>query len=454
MQPNDAARCATRHGTHYPDDGDVVVRVEHTLYRLHSFHLRRSTTYFNGMLATDDSDATKDSGSDEHPLVLEGVESLDFENLLWFFYESAYKWSGIIDPHLTPKWESVLLLAEKFNMKQVAKVACYALGRAGVLSDVRKIALGVKHGLGEDWILEELKRILTRESPFSIEEGRELGLDTVVILAASRETRALQAGGVCATGHCPECRDTMAISCANGWHTCQNGFQDTVLPSLPCSLQHSPTSAEEVLTYRKNLRYDFFVKLESTVLGVHSYHLERASSVFADMLALPTDGVSREGKTRDHPLVLDTKLRYFESLLWFLYDSPYQWSSKPNTSVSPRWEDVLIVADMFNMEEVCRVATYALDHNGMLPDIRRISLCVRHSIDKAWALDAIRRVCIREQALNKDEAREVGLDMAMLIASAREAAYKASGGKISVHASAIDDVIRNALLEGRERQDM
>ena len=83
------------------------------------------------------------------------------------------------------------------------------------------------------------------------------------------------------------------------------------------------------------------------------------------------------------------------------------------------------------MEEVCRVATYALDHNGMLPDIRRISLCVRHSIDKAWALDAIRRVCIREQALNKDEAREVGLDMAMLIASAREAAYKASGGKVS-----------------------
>ena len=188
--------------------------------------------------------------------------------------------SGIVDPALTGHWESVLLLAEKFNMAQAAKVACYALGRAGVLSDVRKISLCVKHGLGKDWVVEELKRVIVRVNPLTREEGRELGLDTVVILAASRETRALQAGGVCATGHCPECRDTMAISCANGWHTCQNGcmiiecprqgtvtldvaplVQDTVLPSLPCSLQHLPTSAEEVLTYRKNLRYDFFVKV-------------------------------------------------------------------------------------------------------------------------------------------------------------------------------------------------
>ena len=63
--------------------------------------------------------------------------------------------SGIVDPALTEKWESILLLAEKFGMKQAAKVACYALGRAGVLSDVHKIALCVKHGLGKDWVVED-----------------------------------------------------------------------------------------------------------------------------------------------------------------------------------------------------------------------------------------------------------------------------------------------------------
>ena len=96
------------------------------------------------------------------------------------------------------------------------------------------------------------------------------------------------------------------------------------------------------------------------------------------------------------------------------------------------WEDVLVVADMFNMEEICRVATYALDHNGGLTDIRKVALCVRHGVDKSWAAEALERICVRPHALTKDEAREIGLDMTAAIASAREAAYKVSGGNITV----------------------
>ena len=87
---------------------------------------------------------------------------------------------------------------------------------------------------------------------------------------------------------------------------------------------------------------------------------------------------------------------------------------------------------MFNMEEICRVATYALDHNGGLTDIRKVALCVRHDIDKSWAAEALERICVRQHALTKDEAREIGLDMTAAIASAREAAYKVSGGNITV----------------------
>ena len=106
-------------------------------------------------------------------------------------------------------------------------------------------------------------------------------------------------------------------------------------------------------------------------------------------------------------------------------------SYEADPGLSAKWEDILHVGDMFQMEDVCRVATYALDHHGGLPDIRRISLCVRHDVDKSWAVEAIKRVCARRDALTKEEARDIGLDMTASIASVREAAYKASGGKVS-----------------------
>ncbi|KAI5831222.1 hypothetical protein K523DRAFT_213419, partial [Schizophyllum commune Tattone D] len=68
-------------------------QVEDTLYCLHSFHLQRATTRFDAILKTlGDHASVKEGGGDDHPLVLEGVQSLDFEHLLWFYYESAYKW--------------------------------------------------------------------------------------------------------------------------------------------------------------------------------------------------------------------------------------------------------------------------------------------------------------------------------------------------------------------------
>ncbi|KAL1753386.1 hypothetical protein FB107DRAFT_292462 [Schizophyllum commune] len=365
MQPTETTHHASRHGTFYLDEGDLVARAEDTLYRFHSFHLQRATTHFDTSIQSLRNEATQEGSHDYRPLVLDGVKSLDFEHLLWFFYELAYRWSGIVDPALTEKWESILLLAEKFGMKQAATVACHALGRAGILSDVHKIALCVKHGLGKDWVVEELKRTVSRDEPLTQGEGRDLGPDTTILLAAAREALRPQ-------------------------------------PSAP--INHG-TAISEMAS-----KGDLFLQ------------------AFQDMLNSPFTGTSDEGQTRHCPIVLDLKTHQFRSFLWFLYDSAYEWSYKADPELASRWEDVLVVADMFNMEEVCRVATYALDHNGGLPDIRKISLCVRHEVDKSWAFEAIKRVCARQEALTEEEACDMGLKMAINIASAREIAYKSSGG--------------------------
>ncbi|KAI5897534.1 uncharacterized protein SCHCODRAFT_02743911 [Schizophyllum commune H4-8] len=83
---------------------------------------------------------------------------------------------------------------------------------------------------------------------------------------------------------------------------------------------------------------------------------------------------------------------------------------------------------------------------GGLPDIRKISLCVRHDVDRSWAVEAIKRVCARRDALTKEEARDIGLDMTASIASVREAAYKASGGKISIGSAEIEKLVQKEIL--------
>ena len=44
---------------------------------------------------------------------------------------------------------SVLLLSEKFEMEQVAKVASHALARARALNDVLRISLHVRHRMAD-----------------------------------------------------------------------------------------------------------------------------------------------------------------------------------------------------------------------------------------------------------------------------------------------------------------
>ncbi|KAL1720949.1 hypothetical protein EV715DRAFT_196197 [Schizophyllum commune] len=445
--PTDTSHRPTRHGTYYIDEGDLAVR--------------RATNYFDAKIQASSDVPANEGGSDDNPLVLDDVKSQDFEHLMWFFYESAYKWSGVIDPALTATWESILLLAEKFDMKQIAKVACYALGRAGVLGDVRKISLCVKHGLGKNWIIEELKRVIERDAYLTRDEGRELGIDTAMLLTASREASRCKQMGVRASApctnlssgpYCSYCGRNYGVTCGQSVHRCRNCNWAVICPTRQCStgdnqqkdvnevveemvLPHPGSiTAEHSIAGQHDCAAsaDLFVKLGTSVIAVHSYHLKKASQVFRDMLQLPCEGIaSTEGRSRDHPIILDVEARAFESFLWFLYCSPYEWSYKADSSLSNKWEDILLVADMFQMGEVCRVATYALDHNGGLPDVRKVSLCVRHDVDKSWAFEAIKRVCERPDALTKEEARDIGLDMTASIASMREAAYKASGGWVS-----------------------
>ena len=74
------------------------------------------------------------------------------------------------------------------------------------------------------------------------------------------------------------------------------------------------------------LRVSRSSQVEGQLFSIHSYHLLAVSPVFAMMLELPSgDEDLREG-TRDNPIQLRFfKAADFESLLYFFYDSAYDW---------------------------------------------------------------------------------------------------------------------------------
>ena len=110
MQSAYTSASVSRHGTYYIHEGDIIMRVstavnvlnhysrfrqaENTLFQIHSFHLQRDTTYFDDSIASLDANSGQGSvGSiDAYPLPVDDVNAIDFEHLLWFFYESAYHW--------------------------------------------------------------------------------------------------------------------------------------------------------------------------------------------------------------------------------------------------------------------------------------------------------------------------------------------------------------------------
>ena len=133
--------------------------------------------------------------------------------------------SGAVDPSQTQRWESVLTLAEKFKMRRIAKVACYALDRASALDDVRKVTLGVKHGMGPSWAAAELQRLLLRVEPMTIEETTQIGdLGMVTAIAAARESLRVLPPlqlELCSAPVCSGC-SWQATCHTDGVHRCQD----------------------------------------------------------------------------------------------------------------------------------------------------------------------------------------------------------------------------------------
>jgi hypothetical protein len=182
-KPNSSTNNPPRHNQYYITGADLIVLVEDTLFRIHRYFLTRDSAHFRNELPSPPSPGDLSKGSsDNNPLVLNDVLKVDFERLLWVFYNPKY---SLYDAGIE-EWISVLKLAHKWDFIEAKALAIREIENISV-PPLRKVVLYQTYEIDRNLLKPALTALTIRDEPLEIEEGREIGLETAMGVAKARE---------------------------------------------------------------------------------------------------------------------------------------------------------------------------------------------------------------------------------------------------------------------------
>ncbi|EPT02416.1 hypothetical protein FOMPIDRAFT_1118244 [Fomitopsis schrenkii] len=169
-----------RHERFYFDDGNVVFRVEDTLFNVHRYFFKRDSLVFRDMLSSP-SAVPGEGLSETDPIVLEGVRSADFANLLSCFYPSTLRKGELSD---FAALNLVLDLALKWEFDTVRDFIAQEIERKCGLAE--QITTARRLGM-RDWCWAACEKMCCRRGPVTLEEAEILGIVDTVRIARVRE---------------------------------------------------------------------------------------------------------------------------------------------------------------------------------------------------------------------------------------------------------------------------
>lgn len=173
-----------RHPKYYLAGGDVHFLVENYLFRVHRYFFERESAWFREKLAIAAPPGQSPKGSsDAHPFPLEDVQAQDFSRLLWVFYNPKYSiYDATVDD-----WSTILKLSYDWRFPEVKKLCCRELEKF-TIAPLQKIELYQTYELDRKLLIPSYIAMCRRPEPLTIKEGRQLGLETALLLATARET--------------------------------------------------------------------------------------------------------------------------------------------------------------------------------------------------------------------------------------------------------------------------
>ncbi|KAI0251743.1 hypothetical protein BJV78DRAFT_1080343, partial [Lactifluus subvellereus] len=174
---------AVRHHEYYIEGADLIIRVENTLFRVHRCFLRRDSAYFRDKLPHPLSPGNLIEGSsDGNPLDLVDALKVDFERLLRVYYNPKHSFRDVN----IEEWTSILKLSHQWDFVEVKALAIRELESLQVPA-LQKIVIYQKYAVDRKHLQAAFTALVVRDEPITVEESRELGLETVIQLARARE---------------------------------------------------------------------------------------------------------------------------------------------------------------------------------------------------------------------------------------------------------------------------
>lgn len=179
------------------------MQVENQLFKVHRYFFIRESHVFRDILpAAHPENARLEQPLEYKPIKLD-VASLDFERLLWVFYNPCvspsvrywtFHWLWLSTQHrnfgqyeaTVDEWSSILRLAHLWKFQDIKELAIRYLDKM-TIEPVHQAALAQTCDVELNWKLNSYNAIGIREEPLTEEEGLRLGLTTTTRLVRARE---------------------------------------------------------------------------------------------------------------------------------------------------------------------------------------------------------------------------------------------------------------------------
>jgi len=173
-----------RHPEYYALNFCLISQVENYLFRVHRYFFVRESVVFRDMLSIPSGSEKATEGlADDKPIKLQGVKSIDFERMMWMFYNARYSdYSASAE-----KWASIIALAHMWQFETMGQVAFKTYVACPDIQPADKIAMGQKYDFPREDMFQVYMDICTKHNPLSVEEGEKVGAKTMILIAQTRD---------------------------------------------------------------------------------------------------------------------------------------------------------------------------------------------------------------------------------------------------------------------------
>ncbi|CAE6455032.1 unnamed protein product [Rhizoctonia solani] len=324
----------------------------------------------------------------ESPISLNGVTASDFEALLRVLYASHFS-----ADQLKPSSTIIIPAFRLANMWHFEELRAHLMPIAEkMFSDVDKLVFAREFQL-EEWIVPAHIKLCQRSDPLNSEEASKIGLPSLLFVSRIREEILKSKSR--------KMLDSTIQAKANAW------IKDGCV-QVPMA-RHPEFYFEGTLV---------FIQIQDTLFNVHKSQLlkSKAFSKWFEVQESVQSEERGEGLSPDKPIFMENiEISDFEALLKALYTPQFS-DSRPSLNAS----FIISAFRMANLWQFSELRAFLLNlADQILGDVDKISFAKEFGL-KEWLLTPHVNLCQRDQQLDLEEAKKIGIDSLLIINNLRE----------------------------------